>query len=332
MREQGDIEVLCPSSQELALLRRKFERLGEVTSFSECPELAAEIASHGIRREIGGPNDELARFIFNAEKGRPVALNSLQGELIRWRRLIGVRIHSTESNRLELRTRGFFDVVHPDLSGNGDGTYHSLVIFPEILAKIAQAHGVDLVIVKSWGWNTIFGRFDSSKGYYQTNFWELKSNDVLKFADLVRQGRLALLGTHDVIAHVGGVAKEPWRLLRQDAENVYQSIRSYFSTVGDPSVASLILPYTIGVVLDDLAQPPSYGSASHRFVLNALLERLERREIAADLPVLLSEFPPSFQRIIELSRTPGIETRATDVERAFDELIREIQNASLLGA
>ncbi|MGZ3796642.1 MAG: hypothetical protein ACXVB1_09760, partial [Pseudobdellovibrionaceae bacterium] len=300
-------EIVQFSSEEIAILRRRFEKLPEITPFESNIELSSKIASYGIYREIGTLNDELARFIFDAVTGEAIRRESLKAELIEWKGLFGLQIFSTDSSRLELRTKGFYEVVHPHLSTNKDGTLHSLFIFPEIINQIAQGEGVELVLVKSWGSNSIFGGFDPAKGYYQTNFWEIENNDSLKFSDLIRQGKLAFMGTHDLIAHIAGLDQTHWPLLKQNAERVYDSIYSYFKSTSKPSISALILPYTIGVVLDDLAQPPSYGSKSHIAVLNELLWKISRNEIPANLPTLLREFPMSFQKIIDMSRTPHIE-------------------------
>lgn len=318
------------SSEEIALLRRRFEKLDEVTSFGADLELASRVASYGIYREIGTVNDELARFIFDVETAKPVRLESLKAELIEWNGLFGLRIFSTDSHRLELRTKGFYEVVHPHLSKNEDGTLRSLFIFPEIINKIAQDEGVELVLVKSWGTNSIFGGFDPSKGYYQTNFWEIENNDALKFADLIRQGKVAFMGTHDLVAHVAGIDRNHWPLLKKNAEKVYESIYSYFRSAPKPSISALILPYTIGVVLDDLAQPPSYSSKNHIAVLDELLRKISRNEIPANLQTLLTQFPESFQKIIDMSRTPNIEQKPNEVKAAINDLVREILNASLV--
>jgi hypothetical protein len=314
-------------AETLLDLRREIDQLKEVTPFSVHPNLAERVASIGIAREVGTINDELARFIFDAERGEVVDPSSLWSEFVEWNGNVGVKIQSRHSKRLEIRARGFLEVTHPSFSYNQDGTIHSLIIFPRLVAKIAALEGVELVLVKSWALNSVFGGFDPSKAYYQTNFWELENNDSLLFADLVRQGRLALLGTHDLIAHVAGVRREAWKKLRVDAERVYQAIRRYFIQISSPSVASLVLPYTIGVVLDDLAQPPTYGSRSHMRTLDLLLGELDRNSIPPHLPTVLTKFPPQFEKIIEASRDP--KASPTDLKKMVSAMVTEIQKASL---
>ncbi len=318
------------SNSEMEALRKKFNTLSEATPFSSDVQFASQIASYGMLREIGTVNDELARFIFDANCGKAVRLTSLKAEIVKYKNLFGLKIWSTDTQRLELRTPGFYDVVSPLFSKNDDGTLHSLYIFPEIINEISRLQGVELVLIRSWGNNSIFGGFDPAKSYYQTNFWELENNDTMKFSDLVRQGQMAFLGTHDLIAHIAGVDKNHWPLLKQTAHRVYESISAYLKSVSKPSISALILPYTLGVVLDDLAQPPSYGSKSHLAVIDNLILRISRNEIPANLPTLLTQFPESFQKIIDISRATGIEQRPDEIKNTIDSLIREIQRASVL--
>jgi hypothetical protein len=323
-------KVLRFSASEIETLHFQFQRLKEVTDFEEDPKLAAKVASYGLLREVGTVNDELARFIFNAETGLPVEPSSLKAELIEWCSLTGIRIVAAGTPKLELRTPGFYDVVHPVLSTNADGTLHSLYIFPELIARIARSEGFRLVLVKTWGMNSVFGGFDPAKAYYQTNFWEIENNDALKFADLVRNGQVAFLGTHDLIAHIAGRKRRHWKLLMEQADRVYHAIHSYFASTAQPSIAALILPYTLGVVLDDLAQPPSYGSGSHAAVMESLLGALDRREIPANFPTLLTRFPQSFQAVIELSRKAGAEQTSALTEFTVNRLVEEIRRASFV--
>ncbi len=314
-------------AETLRELRREMDEVEEVTPFSVCPRLAERVASIGIAREVGTINDELARFIFDVERGEAVDPSSLWSEFVEWNGNIGVKIQSRLSGRLEIRARGFLDVTHPNFSYNEDGSIHSLLVFPRLVAKIAALEGVELVLVKSWALNSIFGGFDPSKAYYQTNFWELENNDSLLFADLVRQGRLALLGTHDLIAHVAGVKRDAWKQLRVDAERVYQTIRRYSGRTSRPSLASLVLPYTIGVVLDDLAQPPTYGSKSHELVLDLLLSEVEKNALPPHLPTVLTKFPPQFEKIIDASRSSKISIN--ELKTLISEMVKEIQRATL---
>ncbi len=171
--------------------------------------------------------------------------------------------------------------------------------------------GVELTIVRDWALNSIFAGFDPQKEYYQTNFWELENNDTLLFAKLIKSKQLAFLGTHDFIAHVANINREAWERLPFLAKNVEEKIKNLISETKVPTMASLILPYTAGVILDDLAQPPSYDSENHLIVLDAVLDSIERKDIPSDYLCTLSRFPRVFEDIILLSRSKlnAIQTR-----------------------
>jgi hypothetical protein len=85
-------------------------------------------------------------------------------------------------------------------------------------------------------------QFSSEKFSFQTNLWEIENNGVLKFSDLIRQGKSALMGTHDMVAHIAGLDGNHWPLLKKNAQRVFQAITSYFNSTTNPSIAALILP------------------------------------------------------------------------------------------
>ena len=230
---------------------------------------------------------------------------------------------------LELRAGGLSDLLHPEFSFGERGDLRQLVLFPHIIVQIAAMEDIELTIVKSWAKNSIFGGFDPAQGYYQTNFWELANNDVLQFAKLVSRGQLALLGTHDLIAHVAGASRESWEALKAQASAAILGIEHYLHNTETPSVASLIIPYTIGVVLDDLAQPPTYGSQSHALFLDLLLEQLRGFPIRPDQPVVLAQFPSQFAEVIRASRDGRCLKEPAWARQLVGDLSREILRCSI---
>ncbi|MBY0370507.1 hypothetical protein K2X33_07465 [bacterium] len=324
------LETTKLSQEAIDRLRRELARLPEeATLASSHPDLASQIASLGIWREVGTVNDELARFIFDAESGKPVPREKLKARFVMQGRLFGVEIHCEGHPRLDIRARHFRTLLHPKHSFNDDGTVGQLVIFPEIISEIVRRQGVETVLVRKWGENSIFGGFDPAQGYYQTNFWELENNDALFFSGLVQRRQLAFLGTHDLIAHLAGVNRASWESLSIQGARVHQTIQGYFQSTPKATVASLILPYTAGVVLDDLAQPPTYGSRSHSAVLEELLGALAARRVNPGQKVLMTEFPQEFQSVIELSRAPGAEGSAESIKQTVGKLIGAIHRHSV---
>lgn len=309
-------------------LETKLRSLPRITPLSEDFEFSSLLTSYGILREVGSPNNEIARFVFDADKNEVVPSDSLRGKIVCLGKTFGVEIECSLTDRLEVKAYGVRELLHPDYSFHEDGTIKKLVIFPEAVAKIASLQNITLVIVKDWAMNTIFGGFDPQKGYYQTNFWELENNDTLLFSGLIKNRQIAFLGTHDFIAHVANVNESKWDDLVKLAERVERLVRNLISTTKTPTMASLILPYTAGVILDDLAQPPSYGSLSHQVVLEEVLNRIEDASIPSDLPSTLSRFPKSFEKVILLSRSElNEESLKRDSKILIEEMTQEIKES-----
>lgn len=307
-------------------LYKKVQSLPQITSLSDDFSFSSLLTSYGILREVGSPNDEIARFLFDSKTNQVVPRESLQARLIKLGNAYGVEIESTASDSLEIKAYGVRELLHPEYSFNADGTTRSLVIFPEAAFKIAKLQEIDLVIVKRWALNTIFGGFDPQKEYYQTNFWELENNDTLLFAKLIKNRQLAFLGTHDFIAHVANSKSEYWENLSSLAARVEKLIEKLVSTTKEPTMASLILPYTAGVILDDLAQPPSYASHAHLIVLEEVLINIENQSIPGHLPCTLSKFPKAFERVISLSRATLInDAFKKEAKNVVVEMIEEIK-------
>src|SRR4051812_28937947 len=101
------------SSEERESLRRQFLRIDEITPFIKDLKFASAVASLGIMREVGTVNDELARFIFDADRGEVIPLESLKATLVELGGLLGVSIRSNSSARLDIRARGLRELLHP---------------------------------------------------------------------------------------------------------------------------------------------------------------------------------------------------------------------------
>lgn len=320
-----ELNVIKITDTVIHNLKAKLLRAPKVFSFSSDLELSSWLVSYGIAREVGTVNDELSRFIFDAATGTLVQRQSLKAEMISFRGNVGIRISSKQSSSLEVRIPGFRDLVHPHFSENADGSYHHIVLFPELITKIAALEGVELVIVKPWALNSMFGGFESTESYYATNFWELNTNDSTLFADLLVEKKLAFLGTHDLIAHVAGLKKSAWEELPQMALHVRQGIVSYLGK-GSISIPNLVLPYTAGVILDDLAQPPSYQSYSHRKMLREVLQAMIATN-KSDAKTVLLKFPLAFEKVIRLSREPSLTSDLA--KKAVTELRDEVRRTTL---
>ena len=95
------------------------------------------------------------------------------------------------------------------------------------------------------------------------------------------------------------------------------------------TIAALILPYTLGVVLDDLAQPPTYGSKCHAVYLDALIEALDQKSVPPHLPTILTQFPQIFEKIIRTSRLPIVAKNPQIAKRQIQFMVQEIKMKSV---
>lgn len=318
------------TSQRFDSLRRCALAGPEKISFLQGPRELLWIASLGIAREVGTVNDELSQFTYDAGNGERVSREKMRAEVIELQGHYGVRIWVQGCESIEVRVKGFPKLLHPEFSFDADGRINQLVFFPESIARVLALEGIELVFIREWAMNTIFGGFHPAEGFYQTNLWELVNNDSQRFARLVQERQLPLLGTHDLVAHIAGVQGSDWPALVEEARELRETLEAYFEGVENPHIASRILPYAAGVVLDDLAQPPNYGKPARRAVLKALLDGIRRSEIRPSQQKLLLRFPQAYEKIIHLSRSEDREEVKKTAESLVLQLEREIQAASFL--
>ncbi len=315
--------------EEKASLRRRVARYEREIPFSLDPELAVIVASLGIQQEVGTQNDEMARFVFDADTGTAVPRESLKAELIRYGGTHGVRIRAEGHVRLDFRFPGIQSLLHPGLSRAADGTLEALVVFPSIVAAFLRGQGVEPVIVVPWALNTIFGGFHPSDGFYQTNMWELLNVDAIRYASLVEKRQLAFLGTHDLVAHAAGTRGEAWDELSKLGTRVRETLEAYIAGVSSPNVSSLILPYVSGIMLDDLAQPPCYGAESRLIVLEEVLKAIDGATLPPAAPLQLLKFPELYARLIDLARFGEISRVRSEAPVMVRGLVAEIARTSI---
>ena len=67
----------------------------------------------------------------------------------------------------------------------------------------------------------------------------------------------------------------------------------------------MVLPYVAGVLLDDLAQPPSYDDETGTIPLDLVCAELAKRSIDPRERRVLSKFPEHYEKLIDLARFNG---------------------------
>lgn len=288
-------------------------------NFIDHPQLAGFVASLGIHQEVGTLNDELHRHIYNKVTNGNPSLESMQSEIVSYKGRLGVRVFSSESENLHIDNPQIVHLMHPEFSRNARGDIHQLVFFPQTISEIIALQEVELIIVKDWALNTVFGGFSSDKNFYVTNEWEIRQNDGLRMARLMTQKKLAFFGTHDLTAHVAGTDGHEWKKLSSLAKDLIPTL----SSGNQNAITHLIIPYIIGVLLDDLAQPNHY-SCQQRLATIGYLSRLQSWA-KNKIPALKNfhHFPKSFSSLIEDPRRTGFTT--STLKQHLRKLSYEVQ-------
>jgi len=312
------------SPEEIEVLRGKLLSLDSVVPILSKPKLTSLISALGIHQEVGTINDELSRFIFDIS-GNPVPLESLRSEMIEYRGFIGVRIWAIGYEHLDFRLKGMRELMHPFFSFHEDGSIKQCVLFPESVAKIVKLQGAELVLVREWAMNTIFGGFDRSKRFYETNAWELVHNDAVRYSGLLENQQIAFLGTHDLAAHISGIHESAITHLKSLGAETKKRFNSYFGLMKKPSIYTLVLPYAAGVILDDLAQPANYSSSGRRFVFDRIMAALEQKIIDPSIPKILARFPLAYEKLINLARNQDFDLIQKTADSLCLELIHELR-------
>ncbi|MBC7385449.1 MAG: hypothetical protein H7301_04690 [Cryobacterium sp.] len=313
------------SAEDIAVLRRQVLQGPETRSFDEDPHFGAQISALGIFQEVGTLNDQLADYLYDSKTKERVNRKSIRAEMIEYHGHTGVRIWSEACAHLDLRLRGARELLHPKLSFSRDGSLSELVFFPESIAKIAKLAGAELVIVREWALNTVFGGFDRTKRYYEANPWELIQNDSLRYTKLIETRKIAFLGTHDFVAHIAGLNSESLTRLQVLARSVHSRLNAYFSNIQQPPIYSLVLPYAAGLLLDDLAQPGNYEASARQEVLEIVLNAIDLKLTDPRQSRFLTKFPNAYEKLILLAREStavNIKPRAASL---CAELVQELK-------
>jgi len=313
-------------------LRQEFIRTPEVVPLSSNHKFFSLLVALGIQQEIGTIHDEFSVFLFDGKTGQKIPRERLRSELIEYRGYTGVRIWAEGFDDLDLRVRGLRTLLHPEFSFAEDGRIFQCVFFPEIITKIAALEGVELVSVRPWGINTVFGGFDPKKSYYQGSMWEFINLDAIRYSRLLEQKRIVFWGTHDLVSHVAGVKRSAWPELTARGKAARLLFEDYFAGLSQPAAIALVLPYALGMLLDDLAQPMNYESQSRRYVVDLLMETIRTRRIEGHSNAYLLKYPPSVEKLIFLARSDDLAKAHAEAKGLLHDLVAELHSFSILRA
>jgi hypothetical protein len=320
------------SPEDKEVLRRKLLKTREVVPFSTDPKFFSLLAALGIHQEVGTIHDEFSTFLFDGKSGKKIPRESLRSEMITYQGYTGVRIWAEGFDSLDPRVQGMRTLLHPEFSYNALGEIYQCVFFPEIITQIAALNGAELVSVRPWGINTVFGGFDPTKSYYEGNMWEFINLDALRYSRLLENKQIVFWGTHDLVSHIAGIRKDAWPELVARGRAATAVFEDYFKDHTRPVPFSLVLPYALGMLLDDLAQPMNYESESRRYVVELLMKAIQNRKVKPDSNRYLLKYPPSVETLIALARADNVKITFEKAADILKELISELYSYSVVGA
>lgn len=320
--------VLSPiqiTPEEKEALRSRFLDTPEIVPLASDPKFFALVTALGIQQEIGTIHDELSVFLFDGDTGAKVSREDLRAEVVDFRGHFGVRISAKNVAHLDPRIPGIRTLLDPVHSYDADGKIRALVFFPEVITKIAALQGAELVSVRPWGINTVFGGFDPTKSYYEGNMWEFVNVDAIRYAELLANRRIVFFGTHDLVSHVAGLRREAWPELAARGARTRDVFRRYFESIDRPAPFAAVLPYALGMLLDDLAQPMNYASESRKHVVELLIGAIEGRVIEPRESPYLLKYPPSIERLIMTARSDDPARAYRDGSRILSDVVKELR-------
>lgn len=317
------------SPEDKEVLRKKLLQTDEVTPISSDPKFFSQIVALGIHQEIGTIHDEFSTFLFDQETGKKIPREKLRSELIQYQGYVGVRIWAEGFGSLDPRVRGMRTLLHPRFSYDSSGKIYQCVFFPETIMEIAALEEAELVSVRPWGINTVFGGFDPTKSYYEGNMWEFVNLDALRYSRLLEKKQIVFWGTHDLVSHIAGIRRDAWPELIARGKAAREVFEEYFSGISRPVPFSLVLPYALGMLLDDLAQPMNYESESRRHVVELLMDAIRSKRVSPTSQRYLLKYPPSVETLIVLARADRLEDTRNRAKDVLANLISELFRYSI---
>lgn len=278
-------------------LRSWLEGRGEIIPV-RADDLSSLLICYSLFCELGGPNDELTRFVYDVKSGDPVAKPDLVGE-------VGT-INGRYCFRIASRAGSKISIANPLLKEITAGHGNALIAFPlEIAGRIA-AQGLEPVIVRDWIRRALFSDFAPERMSYRDQLWVLRYNEVLLYSRLVAGGQVIFQDMHDLTAHIAGIGADGYRYASAVAARVHEKLSGYFGPAGRGNLTSHLLPFLIGIIMDGLTQSLIYHSEPRRIAIEELLAALDELNIDPQSRLKLNGFPKGIDIINGLlQNNPG---------------------------
>jgi hypothetical protein len=301
-------------SQTLLLAKEWLVSGKTIIPFLENPRWSSFLVTQALNLEIGGPNDNLATHIRDAATGSKIEKADFTSEIVESNGLIGLRV----THRLQVPIR----LTHAGLSEIACTDDLSITFFPERIAKGLAENGIEPVLVRDWLVSCSFSDFNPWTTDYRAQMSELINNDAFLYSKLVSNRQMVFQSLHDIIQHSTHARSEGWVVAQQVASEIVETFDSYFGRCEKGNIPSHILPFIVGILLDDLTQSQWYGSPERINAINELLKQISKLEIDPASPKVLTRLPECIEQVFRLARAPT--TSSESMSKQINQLVDEL--------
>ena len=125
---------------------------------------------------------------------------------------------------------------------------------------------------------------------------------IYLYSKLVSEKKIVFQSSHDIVGHIAGSKSDGISYAASIAENIHAKLHSHFGDAGRGNLPSHLFPFLIGLLLDDLTQPPNYYSDKHTQAINAFLIAIDELDIHPHDPLVLNGFPERINTILQIIR------------------------------
>lgn len=234
--------------------------------------------------------------------------------------------------RLACSKKIFLEIKHPELKEIITCNDHEILISPMKIADFIHSKGITPVFVKSWAIQIFFSSFDLQKDILTEQLWSFKNNDVILYSQLVADHKIIFQGTHDIVGHITGLNREGFSFAAEVGRNIFKKLHMHFGKYKKGNLPSHLIPFLIGLLLDDLAQKPYYFSTIRAQAIEELLKCIDDFKIDPYAPLILRKFPEQLSKIHQLIRNEtafSIELIRSEIKKLYEACSQLIEPYAL---
>ncbi|OGT56409.1 MAG: hypothetical protein A3F14_06325 [Gammaproteobacteria bacterium RIFCSPHIGHO2_12_FULL_43_28] len=294
----------------------------DIISFFHNLQQSTLIVSHTIQQEIGGINDNLARYLYEADTEKKIERVNLHSALCEYDGMIGVSVTNKNSADIRITLPGFNEFTRFIPGG--------FVILPALAAAYLVRENIEPVLVKRWLMQTTFSPFNPKTDLYQDQLWVLSENHALIYSERIASCQIVLQGIHDMADHAANAKISGWKKAIPIATEMCYQLTNYFHPYQQGNIPSHLISFAAGTILDELVQVSYYGSMGRITTIQALLAKLNKTEINPHAVLALKDFPVSVDHVIAVAAKIKTKQDIPSIYAAVDGYYEDILNLTYM--